>query len=131
MSRTLQHALLVVTSIVALAACTTVAAPAPAVVDGAPFALTPGEQVQVAGGGTLRYLRLVNDSRCPPDVQCIWAGDAEIALKWQPVAAPARALSLHTHLEPKTADLDGHRLRLLSLARGTAPQAQLQLDATP
>ena len=48
------------------------------------FALAPGQSKTVAGANfTLE--RVVNDSRCPSDAQCIWAGEVTIALK---IAAP-------------------------------------------
>ena len=93
--------------------------------------LRPGEQAVLAGG-RLRYLRLVNDSRCAPDVQCVWAGDAEIALEWTPAGGPPRTFSLHTGVEPRWQALDdGRSLRLLELARGPAPDARLALEAPP
>jgi hypothetical protein len=91
--------------------------------------LRPGEQASLAGG-SLRYLRLVNDSRCAPDVQCVWAGDAEIALQWTPAGGAPRVFSLHTGVEPRRQALeDGRSLRLLELARGPAPDARLAVEA--
>jgi hypothetical protein len=39
----------------------------------APFHLLPHERIDLAPGVTLTYDSL-SDSRCPPDVKCIWAG---------------------------------------------------------
>lgn len=94
----------------------------------ATVSLRPGEQASLAGG-SLRYLRLVNDSRCAPDVQCIWAGDAEIAVEWTPAGGAPRTFSLHTGVEPRRQALeDGRSLRLLDLARGAAPSARLAVE---
>jgi hypothetical protein len=91
--------------------------------------LRPGGQAALEGGGTLRYLRLVNDSRCQPDVQCVWAGDAEIALAWAPTDGAPRTFSLHTGVEPRQQQLeDGRSVRLVELARGPAPAARLEIS---
>lgn len=103
-------------------------------VDGATVALTPGQTATLTNGGALRYLRLVNDSRCAPDVQCVWAGDAVIALQWMPSTGAARALELH--LNPRAnagenhVDLDGRRVTFTALSRQGA-QASLQVKASP
>ena len=114
-----------------LAACTTVAGER-TVQAGQPFDLAPGAQVALAGGGTLRYLGLANDSRCAPEVQCVWAGDAEVAMEWTPQGAAAARFSLHTTPGRTEHALGaGRRLHLLALRRGAAPTATLRVDSTP
>ena len=100
--------------------------------DGATIALSPGQTASLANGGTLRYLRLVNDSRCAPEVQCVWAGDAEIALNWIPARGTARDLHLHSNgaAGPNHADLDGRRVTFTALTR-TGAQASLLVTAVP
>lgn len=92
-----------------------------------------GEAATLADGSRLTYLRLVNDSRCPPGVQCIWAGDAEIALRWQPARGPVQEARLHTNPLPdrgaNAATFGPWLVRLENLARGTAPQATLHIAA--
>lgn len=45
-----------------------------------PFALAPEGMATLADGATLRYTSLVEDSRCRPDVQCVWAGTVRVAV---------------------------------------------------
>src|SRR5690606_28080568 len=99
------HSLLAA-SILALAGCNSVAsgnADAPGtgraangntIADGSTFDMRPGQSVTLADGSALRYERLVNESRCMPDVQCVWAGDAEVAFTWKPVNGPAEAFKI-------------------------------------
>src|SRR5690606_12852426 len=94
------HALLAA-ALLAMAGCNSVASgsrDAPAtgraasvatIADGSTFHMRPGQSVRLADGSTLRYERLANDSRCMPDVQCVWAGDAEVAFTWKPANGPA------------------------------------------
>ncbi len=53
-------------------------------IDDSRVTLGLGQGTQLSDGSRLSYTSLVNDSRCPLDVQCVWAGDAEIALRWKP-----------------------------------------------
>lgn len=55
----------------ALAACAAPAPPPPQ--SPRAFALEPGAQARLAPGLVLRF-DAVDDSRCPPGVQCVWAG---------------------------------------------------------
>ena len=99
--------------------------------DGQEFAMHSGDQVTLADHSTLRYVRLVGDSRCPPDVKCIWAGDAEVAFQWTAQNATPQSFSLHTGKDPKQQAVGERRLTLLSLARGSAPDAQLRIERSP
>ena len=96
--------------------------------DGATVALMPGESASVPDG-MLRYVRLANDSRCKPGVQCVWAGDAVIELQWMPTAGAARTLSLHLNPQagPTTAKLDTRQVTFTHLAEAQ-PEASLRID---
>jgi hypothetical protein len=62
----MRHLLLLPAACIALAAC---AAPRPA----GTFTLERGASAELAPGVTLTF-EAVDDSRCPPGVQCVWAG---------------------------------------------------------
>ena len=98
------------------------------VADGATVALMPGQSAALPDG-QLRYLRLANDSRCKPGVQCVWAGDAVIDLQWSPTGGPARTLSLHLNPQAgaNSARLDARRVTFTHLAQDQ-PQASLRID---
>jgi len=121
---------LLAASTLALAACATVAGGGVRMIeDGQSFSMAPAQGVTLADHSQLRYVRLVADSRCPPDVQCIRAGDAEIAMQWTPATGSSQDFSLKTPPEqPQSRDLGARRLSLLSLGRGDAPQAQFRVD---
>lgn len=91
-----------------------------------------GEKATLADGSRLTYLSLVNDSRCPPNVQCIWAGDAEISLRWEPAASgKPKTFSLHTNPirdHGQTGlDVGKVHIALQALERGIAPEATLSI----
>jgi len=63
----------------------------------AEFELAAGESAAVSGTGlTVRFDRVVSDSRCPANALCITAGDAEIAVSVRRAGRPATGLSLRT-----------------------------------
>lgn len=116
------------------AACSTPPADASdqrAVADGETFTLATGEQVALPDRGTLRYVRVTNDSRCKPGRQCVWAGDAEVVFEWTASAAPMQSFSLHTGRGDRSKDLAGRRLTLVSLAEGADPEARLKIEPLP
>lgn len=99
--------------------------------DGQTFTMYAGERITFADASALRYVRVTNDSRCPPNVQCVWAGDAEVAFEWISGNGAVTAFSLHTGKDPKQQMLGERRLTLTSLARGEAPDAELRIDRNP
>ena len=103
----------------------------PGMADGCVFTMQPGQEVALPDGGGLHYVRVADDSRCQPDVQCIWAGDAEVVFEWAPVVGASQSFSLHTGKEPRQQALGSRRLTLVALARGPSPAAQLRIDRTP
>ena len=96
--------------------------------DGDGFRMAVGEEVVLPDDSRLRYLRLVTDSRCPPDVNCVWAGDAIVEFSWVAASGATQTFELHTGLEPRSHSVDGRTLVLVSLDRGPDPAAQLRLE---
>ena len=129
------HASILAATALALAGCSSVASGSGGdatsgdrIADGSTFSMQPGQSVTLADDGVLRYERLVNDSRCMPDVQCVWAGDAELAFAWR---SRSGATDTSTRVRSPSArvlsPLPVCRLNC-SVARGTAPEAQLRID---
>ena len=79
------------------------------------FDLRVGEVAEVAGAGVrIRFDGVRQDSRCPTSVQCVWSGDAEVALRITTAGGHADLL-LHTNVDPRSANVAGHLLRLEGL----------------
>jgi hypothetical protein len=71
--------------------------------------------VQLAGTGVrVTFLEVVNDSRCPVDVVCVTAGDAEVRLAVTGEGED-RTVSLHTTQEPRSTTIGAVRLELTGL----------------
>jgi len=84
---------------------------------GASFTLAPGETATVRGtDARLTFKRVTEDSRCPVDVTCVWAGDAriEVTISRNGAADDTRILSI---TPPKHEAVVGNlRIRFVSLA---------------
>ena len=81
---------------------------------GRAFEMKIGETISV-GELRLTFRSVEGDSRCPIDAICVWAGDAEIALKIDQGSQSAVA-ALHTMLEPKQTVWNGYTISLVSIA---------------
>jgi len=81
---------------------------------GRAFEMKIGETIGV-GDLRLTFRSVEGDSRCPIDAICVWAGDAEIALKIEQGSQNAVA-ALHTTLEPKKTEWNGYTIALVSVA---------------
>lgn len=117
-----------------LACCLTVCAsggrapPGESFVPGESFALSVGQQIVLPDAATLRYVGIANDSRCPPKVQCIRAGDADVLFDFTSSGASPARITLNTE-RVRAANIGAWRLQLLELAPGDMPRAILRIDA--
>ena len=97
---------------------------------GVAFSLPVGKTAVINGNGTrIRFDEVRNDSRCPADVTCVWAGDAEVVVTISRNGSPddTRILSF---IPPKNETTSGDlRIHLVDLAPvprqsdGNAPRA--------
>jgi hypothetical protein len=74
---------------------------------------------------SVRFVELVEDSRCPTDTQCVWAGNAKIKIR---VTMNGRThdLSLDTNGPHQAATAEGYSIKLLSLT--PAPRSNIRVD---
>lgn len=95
---------------------------------GAEFDLALGRTAALSGTGyRITFDRVTEDSRCPIDVVCVWAGDARIQLTIDRSTAPADIRVLGLTPPNAESDLNGVRIRFVSLApapRQSEPSAQ-------
>jgi hypothetical protein len=83
-------------------------------------------QKNVARGRiNVRFVKMVEDSRCPRDVQCIQAGNAEIRVR---VSRGKRAdvLTLNTDTRKETPTFEGYEFRLLALT--PEPRSNIRIN---
>lgn len=87
--------------------------------------LKVGRVVTLEGGNLrLRFVRVASDSRCPVDVNCVWAGNAEVVVEvggrgWR----GKRTLRLNTNASPERPG-EGQYGRYTLKLEGLSPQPQ-------
>lgn len=104
---------LVLVGLVSLIGC------APAVVKEAqldqPFTLFVREKAQI-GDLQIRFIGVPEDSRCPADVNCVWAGNAKIVLGLSlKESADETVVTINSTVDPQEALYAGYRIRFVSL----------------
>lgn len=108
--------LLVVLGVCGANGCARAAAPAPAVPTPPDLhaTLRIGESLTAtAFGAVITVMDVSDDSRCPVDATCVWAGDATVTVRVQPQGGTDDVVALHTgRPEAQSAVAAGLRLRL-------------------
>ncbi len=83
---------------------------------GKDFTLAFGETVFLKGTGlAVTFRAVLEDSRCPVNAYCVWAGNARLELSVARGDSAVRVV-LNTLLDPTAVTVDAHELRLLSLS---------------
>lgn len=79
-----------------------------------------GDELELAIGGTARigtdrvlveFVDVLEDSRCPSNVVCVWAGNGKVRLKVE-----NDVIMLNTYLDPKDTTIADLDVQLLNLA---------------
>jgi hypothetical protein len=68
----------------------------------------PGTRIKV------KFIELVEDGRCPVDVNCVWAGNAKIKLHFSK-GSNEELVELNSSLKPQTVEFGGYRFKLAGL----------------
>ena len=64
---------------------------------------------------TIKFVSLVEDSRCPTDTNCIHAGNAKITIKVGNAKGAAKTFELNTNSKPQTVSFSGYEIKLTDL----------------
>jgi hypothetical protein len=62
------------------------------------------------------FSRVVEDSRCPVDVVCVWAGNAVVEIGVAAGMGPTVPLQINATMDPRYVDWNGVRVTVLDLA---------------
>lgn len=79
--------------------------------------LAPGETTAPLGDAFLvSFTRVLNDSRCPIDVMCVWSGNAAVEIGVGSSRATMHADTLNTAVQPHETIWGSYRITVLELA---------------
>lgn len=71
------------------------------------FSLKIGETQTLPNGAIIKFTDVLEDSRCPVDVDCVWEGNFKIQLY-----VDGKVILLNTNLEPKVIDINGTKVSI-------------------
>lgn len=74
---------------------------------------------------TVKFVSLVEDSRCPEGADCVWAGNAKIKIEVGK-GGKKQIFEIGTNLEPKSAAFRGYLIELVSLT--PVPKANVRIN---
>lgn len=81
------------------------------------FTLKVGQEALIRPGGLkVRFERVLEDSRCPEGVNCIWAGNARIAVGLGKAGGKPTSVELNTEVEPRRQSYLQYEVKLLGLS---------------
>lgn len=115
MNASLKRRWLALPALISLASCATAATMT--VAPQTEFTLrVRGEWAQLSGTKvSVRADSVAGDSRCPADVQCVQAGNAEVRLRMKTGAEGEALLYVNTTIEPRSTSFAGRTITLLGL----------------
>ena len=62
----------------------------------------------------IKFVSLVEDSRCPTDTNCVWAGNAKIKVQISK-GKSAQTFEMNSNLEPQIVEFAGYEIKLVAL----------------
>lgn len=87
-----------------------------AVSPGQEFTIRPGKKVTLRGTKLkIRFVSVIEDSRCPKGVQCVWQGNAKASFELSGINRKPLIMRLNTGIDPKEQQYSGYTVRLVKL----------------
>lgn len=66
-------------------------------------------------GFRVRLLQVIDDSRCPEDTNCIWAGNAKVKIEVRGGHGGRKRFELNSATQPQVVTYSGYEIRLTDL----------------
>lgn len=80
------------------------------------FSLGVNQQVSINTEGLMiEFVTVLEDSRCPVGVDCVWEGNAKIRIKISKSDMGATTIELNTNLEPTNILFQDYKIHLVRL----------------
>lgn len=83
------------------------------------------ETSSAKGGVRVRFVEMVEDSRCPTGTDCIWAGNARIKIRVTKNGR-SKVLELNSNLDPRMPVFAGHSFELKGLT--PEPRSNIRIN---
>ena len=64
---------------------------------------------------SIRFVSVIEDSRCPQGVQCVWQGNAKASFELSGIERKPSTVRLNTGIEPKELEYSGYTVKLVKI----------------
>lgn len=79
--------------------------------------LRSGQEKNILGSKLMiKFASVVEDSRCPVDKTCVWAGNAKVMIQLRKKGSGAKEFVLNSGIEPRTIQYRGYEIQLANLS---------------
>lgn len=89
--------------------------------------LRVGEQKTLARHLKIRFVEVAEDSRCPKNAQCIWAGNAKVKIAVTKGTMKTPILELNSTSDPRSAEYGGYEFTFVSLTEKPNKPGQMMM----
>src|SRR5262249_12271428 len=91
--------------------------------------IAKGHEKAIQRSGTkIKFLDVVEDSRCPVDVNCVWAGNAKVKVEVRSGRGRSRIFELNSALAPTVISYAGYDFRLVNLMPALRSNVRINPD---
>lgn len=87
------------------------------------YELRVGETIKTQNLGEVSLVDVLEDSRCPIDVECVWEGNLKISLEIDKVK-----YELNTALEPKEIEVNGKKVSIYQVTPDAISTKEIKKD---
>jgi len=63
----------------------------------------------------IKFVSVIEDSRCPTDTNCIWAGNAKVQIKVSNSKGASKTFELNMNLEPNIVSFADYEIKIINL----------------
>lgn len=79
--------------------------------------LRDGQEKNIIGSKySVKFVSVLEDSRCPAKAVCVWAGNAKIKIQISKNGGSSEEFELNTNLKPQTIEYKGYQIKIVSLS---------------
>lgn len=87
------------------------------------------KEKSVPGAGfKIKFVEMVEDSRCPTGTTCVWAGNAKVKIEVRGRRGGTRSFELNSTTQPTVASYAGYEIKLTSLTPRPAINVRINPD---
>lgn len=93
------------------------------------FQLSAGQEAVVKGTKLkIKFASVLEDSRCPEDVDCVWQGNAKVKLELREAKNRFISVIVNTGIAPNEVGYNKYRVKLVKLSPNTRSDKKIAQD---